>query len=362
MTITTTDVKSVYEGDGATVKFNIAFEYFANSDVKVYLRNNAVSPYTETLKTLNVHYTLTDLVGLFYTTITMVSTPVDNSGGVGEQVIIIRSIPLTQMNTPTGTGVEDSLDRSVASLQELDERLDRSLTLPISETASTVLPVGADKYIKWNAAGTALEVASISLTTIQNDINNAESDIDALEVRMLAAEGDIDDLEAAVVGIPAQLLALQNSVLSLGSVDTSLQNQITILTASIVTLNGSLSDLANAFGLLTSQTIVNNQVTPLAITALTIDGDVYTSVICEFELRRRTTSNNLHSVGVLNLVFRDNSVWETERGLTSFDIDGVTFTIETSAGNIGTVKYVSTSLAGAGYSGTMKMRIKKFEV
>ena len=363
MTISTTTVKQTYEGDGSTVVFAIPSTYFQASDIKVYLRDNSVDPVTETLLTNAVEYNLTDIVDGLATNVTMVAAPADNSGSVGEQLVVSRLLPLTQSNTPDEAAVEEGLDRNTMMSQQIDEEISRTVKLPISTTLSDIeLPEGAGLFIKWNAAGDNLEVEEIDLSTLESDIASNTANIiinagDITTVENSAADNSllIDQNTSDIADVAALIAPIESEISNINSTINGMQVQIDELIA-------NYGDLLAYVGITGSEAIANSQATPLTLANFVFDGDDYTSIIIEYEIRRFTDTNDLHSVGTLNLVYRNTSVWETERGLTTFDIDGVTFTIATSAGNIGSIQYISDNLAGTSYDGNIKFRIKKFEV
>lgn len=96
-------------------------------------------------------------------------------------------------NTFPADTLEKDIDRRTMIDQEQDEDLDRAVTLPISSSLSNIeLPEpGESEYLRWNAAGTALETATVvgevgdpititvadgdnnvCITATQNDVTN----------------------------------------------------------------------------------------------------------------------------------------------------------------------------------------------
>lgn len=363
MTVSTTTVKTVYEGNGSTKIFSIVFKYLQATEVKVYLRDNSVDPFTETLLTSGVEYSLTDVVGGLATNVTMVTAPADNSADVGEQLVVKRVTPLTQSTTPSESATVEAVDRGVMISQELDEVLDRTMKLPLSSTLTDIeVPEGAGEYLKWNAGGTALETASVSTTTIEADIATNTANI-AINAAAVAANVALIATNAANISTNASNIATNASnISSHGTRITATENDI-ITNAAAISANGvNIAELIAFMGQVGTFTLANNQAVATAITPFIFDGDDYTSVEIEIEIRRTTDTASQHSTAIIYCLFNHDSVWEFERGLTSFDLDGITFSIATTAGNIGTVKYTSDNLLGTSYAGTIKYRIKKFEV
>ena len=58
MTVSSSTTKNSYSGDASTTTFAYGFKIFTSSDIKVYIRSSAG---VETLKTLDTHYTLTNV-------------------------------------------------------------------------------------------------------------------------------------------------------------------------------------------------------------------------------------------------------------------------------------------------------------
>jgi hypothetical protein len=162
MTVSNTTVKTLYNGNGSTTDFAIAFKYFAASEVRVILRDNSVTPNTETVQTNGVDYTLTGLSGGLPTTVSMTAAPAST-----EQLLVIRSTGFEQ-DTDFITGGsfpadanETALDKSVLKLQELNEELERTFRLRESDTiaaSALVLPSPvAGAVFQWNDTATAVE-------------------------------------------------------------------------------------------------------------------------------------------------------------------------------------------------------------
>ena len=203
MTISSETVKQVFTGNGVTVTFAIPFSYTLSSEVKVYLRDEAVDPATETLKTIVTHYTIS--AG----NVVMVTAPSSD-----EKLIIIRDTanaqsfdPLTSANLDADA-LESQLDKIVRMTQESQESLTRA---PLFPKGAGVSGLGfpepdADSFIKWNSAGTALENSSLGAITVVD-----------LTV--------VDDLVIESVSGPAPLRVDSNEVVTTGP--TSLATEVT---------------------------------------------------------------------------------------------------------------------------------------
>ena len=156
MTVTNTLNRKDFTGDGSTTAFAFTFNYFATSDVAVYLDDVKQTEVTD--------YTVAPASGTSGT-VTMVIAPAS-----GVLVTIIRELPLTQgIDLPTAgkfpaDTVEEGLDKAMAAISDLSEKIDRATLLPISSTLTNIsLPgPGASKGFRWDAAGLAIELVTFS--------------------------------------------------------------------------------------------------------------------------------------------------------------------------------------------------------
>jgi hypothetical protein len=89
MTISSTNTKNSYSGDGSTVAFSYTFKILDDDDITVILRTNATG--TETVQTKTTHYTVSGVGNAGGGTITFVSAP-----AATETVVLLRNVPLTQ--------------------------------------------------------------------------------------------------------------------------------------------------------------------------------------------------------------------------------------------------------------------------
>jgi hypothetical protein len=191
-------VKATYQGDGSNDTFAIPFDPIIDDSAEtfVYIRDEAVDPITETLVdegALN-EYTLTGAVlpTDFHTNV------VFNAGSIPaatDKVIIIRSLPLTQTLNLTNTNfnansVNKALDRIVAMVQQLDEKLQRAAIMRVSEQAAQItLPEPeASNILQWNSGGTDLENAPFTFTDITDAVTDAQTAQAAAEAAQAAAE------------------------------------------------------------------------------------------------------------------------------------------------------------------------------
>jgi hypothetical protein len=189
------------------------------------------------------------------------------------------------------------------------------------------------------------------LQALENKIttaNNIAARLLVLETNLAAAQADILTLSSIV----------SNNSIDIGNAQLDITNIQNAIVANTIEIN----KLKAFLGVEAVVTINNNQIASLEIPELETDGYVYSSVKVEYEIMRMIGVEYRSSVGILNLVCKGNGVWYTERGLTVIDLDGVTFTIATAIGRIGKISYTSDLMSGAGYVGTFKIRVTKFEV
>ena len=163
MTISSTTVKNSYNGNGSTRVFSYTFKIFQDSDLQVIIRS---ANGTETIKTLNTHYTVTGAGNSAGGSITfLISIPTyDYTPLSTEKVIIKRNLPQTQSidyianDSFPAESHEEGLDRAMMAVQQLQEEVTRSLKLSRTNTmTSTEFTVGssdrANKVLGFDSSG-----------------------------------------------------------------------------------------------------------------------------------------------------------------------------------------------------------------
>lgn len=157
MTISTTTSRAEYAGNGVTTVFAFPYPFFADADLTVLLlRSTGI---VDTL-VLNTDYTVSGEGTPNSGQVTLMVAP-----AVGESLFILRELDLTQ-ETDYISGDpfpaeshERALDRLTLIAQQIQEQIDRSVTLnPTSSGVTTELPVPeANALIGWNTAADALQ-------------------------------------------------------------------------------------------------------------------------------------------------------------------------------------------------------------
>jgi len=156
-----------YSGNGSTTTFAFAFKVFTTAQVVV--TRTVVATGVETTLTLTTNYTVTLNANQNANpggTVTMLTAPAN-----GQSITITSNVANLQPTAIANLGgfypevINDSLDRATIQIQQLDERLDRALVIPVSSTASTQLPTPqSGALLGWN--GGATEIVNYNATTI----------------------------------------------------------------------------------------------------------------------------------------------------------------------------------------------------
>lgn len=140
MSVSSTQSKQIYAGDGVTTQFSIPFplaDMVAGTDLAVYIANAA-----GVITKLNSGFTVN--TGTMKVTYPNVGAPLPNDGS---QIILNREEPLKQGLTLTDSGpfspksVETQLDMLTYIVQQLQEQLSRAVLLPINTPANATSPV-----------------------------------------------------------------------------------------------------------------------------------------------------------------------------------------------------------------------------
>ena len=113
---------------GQTV-FTVPFEFFENTDIKVYVEG--------TLKTITTHYSVTGGNGSTGT-VTM------NAGvTLNNKVTLVRDVPMERTTDLTssynGSSIDAQLDRIVAQIADLDDKASRTIQINDLTTAKVRL-------------------------------------------------------------------------------------------------------------------------------------------------------------------------------------------------------------------------------
>lgn len=177
-------------GDDATSSFDYTFKCLTSDDLEVYVIDT--SDYSEAIQTLTTNYTLTindDGDG---------GTVVFTSGALNsnQQVAILCRTDLDQTADVPRNGrlsavaLETALDRTVTQVSRLDEEVNRSLKLKIGDPlvvdgydglfiTEDATADRQDQLVRWNAAGTELEIAGIDASDLSDDLASLTTSVAA---------------------------------------------------------------------------------------------------------------------------------------------------------------------------------------
>lgn len=157
MTVSTTESRIGYNGNGATTVFAFPYRFLVNTDLVVTLVR---ADTTQVVQTLNTDYTVTGAGDDAGGTVTMVVPP-----ATGQQLVIVRDVPLTQETDyisgdpfPAETH-ERALDKLTMISQRLNNLISRSIRLSDADllVTSTILPAPSPgSSLIWNLTGTGL--------------------------------------------------------------------------------------------------------------------------------------------------------------------------------------------------------------
>ena len=173
MTISTTESRISYNGNGVTTVFAFPYRFLANGDL-VVLAVSAAG--VETVKTLTTDYTLTGAGDDAGGSVTMLVAPAS-----GTRLVIYRDTEVVQETDyisgdpfPAETH-ERALDRLTMIAQEIGSDADRSIKVPVGDSSSltTTLPAAAnrlDKFIVFDAVTGEVELSTITLTQLASAV------------------------------------------------------------------------------------------------------------------------------------------------------------------------------------------------
>jgi hypothetical protein len=334
MSVSSTTNRINYTGNGNVDTYAYTFRIFDEDDLTVTVRDPDTG--FETTLTKTTHYTVSNVGELTGGNVALVAGSFDwldagNDLEVDWVLTIRRVLDILQETDIRNQGTfypethEDQFDKLVMIDQQQQDEIDRSIKFPETVVASTFdgdLPadlVGqANVVVMTNSAGDGWEVGPSA-----SSISNAQS-----------------YATAAAASAAAALVS--------------------------ETAAAASAALAAAYVAETTATIANGQSSAANVTSMTVDAASYTSARFDFQIYRFTNSVFAFASGSVFL-HRKNGAWVLVEGPSYGDadaspIDGaVTFSV-TEAGGIAQVQYTSNTIAGTGYTGTIKFRRATFNV
>jgi len=227
--IANNDPRINYTATAGQTVFTVPFEFFDNTDIKVYIEG--------TLKTITTHYTVSGGNGSTGTvTLTAGAT-------LNDEVTLVRDVPMERTTDLTssynGSSIDAQLDRIVAQIADLDDKASRTIQINDYELASGLLLPALDnrkgKTIQFNTSTGALEVGptGADLTAIGSVTS---------EIATLAG---ISSNITTVAGANAAVTAVGNSMTSVNAINAALSNVNTVAggISNINLVGGSISDV-----------------------------------------------------------------------------------------------------------------------
>lgn len=164
-----------FNGNGTTTAFSFTFKTFAAGDLQV-VKTSTIG--IESILVLDSDYSVTLNGDQDASPGGSITYPISGSPlATGEKLTVISVLAYEQTTDLLGGGafnarvIEDTFDRTVVQIQQLEERADRALTLPVSSAASVELPVPqASHLLVWNASANAIQnLNPANLLSIIND-------------------------------------------------------------------------------------------------------------------------------------------------------------------------------------------------
>jgi len=227
--IANNDPRINYTATAGQTVFTVPFEFFDNTDIKVYIEG--------TLKTITTHYTVSGGNG------STGSVTLTAGATLNDEVTLVRDVPLERTTDLTSSynaaSLDAQLDRIVAEIADLDDRVSRTIQINDYELASGLLLPALDsrkgKTIQFNTSSGALEVGptGADLTAIGSVTS---------EIATLAG---ISSNITTVAGSNAQVVAVGNAMTSITAINSALTNINTVAggIANINLVGGSIADV-----------------------------------------------------------------------------------------------------------------------
>ena len=173
MSVTSLATQDSYTSSGTTGPYTITFERDRNVDIKLLV--DGVESTDFTLNTEGTELT------------TGVAHPVDTA------LIIYRETPLTQIQTfpsnttPAAEDVRAGFDKVTLAIQEVDEANDRSIKLPLGETATVSSTFGVNAGGSTVTRTVAEELAHLGIADVADVVNASENYIEIIRSTLVVS-------------------------------------------------------------------------------------------------------------------------------------------------------------------------------
>lgn len=143
MTITSTDTRIAYAGNGTTTAFSVPFQFFGPDELRVY---SVDSDEVETLLERGTHYSVTGGSGASGTVVAVTAPATGITYVIRRSTTATQQILLPNAGPMPGPTVERALDRLTAIAQENQAAFRRTLRVPAGEADDIpVLPSASDR-------------------------------------------------------------------------------------------------------------------------------------------------------------------------------------------------------------------------
>lgn len=157
MPVSTASPVNTYTGNGSSTVFAYTFRILSSADLLVTIDGAE--------QTLTTDYSVSGVGASGGGNVTFVTAPASSAA-----VVISRDLAFNRTTDYQDGGdllaatLDDDLDRIVMMVQQLNDETGRGPVLPVgSSLAPLAMPEpGADEFLKWNAAGTALETVDLA--------------------------------------------------------------------------------------------------------------------------------------------------------------------------------------------------------
>jgi hypothetical protein len=244
MTISSTQTRISYNGNGVTTEFAFPYLFLAATDLELRL---VASTGAVTLLTLNTDYTVTGVGDDNGGEVTLNVAP-----AAGERLVINRVMNLVQeIDYITGDPFpaqthERGLDRLTMMVQQHEERLDRTLQLPITSEANAAL---IDPSAVEVVAGIAGDVTTVAL----NDANvTTVAGIDANVTTVAGIAGNV----TTVAGIAANVTTVAGNNANVTTVATNIAN-VNATGSNIANVNAVAGNATNINAVVANETNID---------------------------------------------------------------------------------------------------------
>lgn len=356
MGITNENVSQTFSATSGQTLFPFSLNFFATNTLIVKKNGVALTA---------PDYSIGSLVGTIpYTGATITLT---TGADLNDSVVVERVVPFTNDQSfsslvswaSSAAAIQAQMDKVVLMAQEAKDKGVDALAAVAAMTPTVFPTPSALKGLRWNAAADALENAEFALSSA---VSSIQGDVTTLQNSLITLTGRVDTEEAKSICFQNSINTLLSAVSMLIGKVNALELWKPIVDAYILDLRTRMLAVEKFFGTEETITILNNQLAPVEIPEFQVDGNVYTSVRLDYEIRRQDGIEYRISTGTVHLGFKPNGVWETDRNVVSFDVDGTIFTIVTVANDIGKVYYTTDNMVGGSYTGVMKVRKYSFGV